>query len=638
LSDSFTSHVSGAQPIVHAGAGPQYNFPIALASRAGRSPRKQAADELAWLERRFIPPSGFARARALLQSHRTVFLDAPPGSGRIAAAKMLLWELGPDAEQFHELLPRDMESEPSLNLAHIGDGDRMWLDLSDVGGLLWDEIHAELSSLRAVVQERAARLVLVLPHGVEDLRPEFEQYRAEIGRPPTQEVLRRHLRIEGFSLPEPDRRIEFLRENRPLRDVPKYVRLVAEARDKSPVRDDFAKWCDAADRALSGQEHEVAQLVADVKLGSQRALLLATAMLHGAHADVVQRASASMLQVVGHPPDECPVLERTTLDRRLGEIHAELDADGNVRFKQLDYDSAVRSYFWTQMPEIHDHMRDWVGRTADSSDLTDSERENLVGRFAEQCLSDRYLSMLVSLVEEWTNKEATSRQANRAALILQCGLSDERHGRAFRRQIYDWSRKSLPDLLAEVVIVACRDQMAVTHPDEALVRLHHVARHEYGRGTRARDALVELASGDRRFLSQLLGRLADLNPERKIWDADVALFLDLADPDALTDPSRHGPALITGRVMRRQLIDGWRLAFSEVSHDTWSPRAQHWLRRAAEDGRYRHQVLDVLVEGAERRTSILAYLYAMTRQKELRTTVSDLLLQKINAVLEIRIV
>jgi hypothetical protein len=135
-----------------------------------------------------------------------------------------------------------------------------------------------------------------------------------------------------------------------------------------------------------------------------------------------------------------------------------------------------------------------------------------------------------------------------------------------------------------------------------------------------------------------LGRLADLNPERKIWDADVALFLDLADPDALTDPSRHGPALITGRVMRRQLIDGWRLAFSEVSHDTWSPRAQHWLRRAAEDGRYRHQVLDVLVEGAERRTSILAYLYAMTRQKELRTTVSDLLLQKINAVLEIRIV
>jgi hypothetical protein len=134
----------------------------------------------------------------------------------------------------------------------------------------------------------------------------------------------------------------------------------------------------------------------------------------------------------------------------------------------------------------------------------------------------------------------------------------------------------------------------------------------------------------------LLSRLTDVNPERKIWNADALLFLDLADPGALTDPDTHGLALIARPITARQLTDGWRLAFSRVSYDTWSFRAQHWLRRAADDERHRHLLLGVLVDGAERRTSILSRLYAMTRQKELRTTISDLLLQKINTVQAIR--
>lgn len=632
MSDSYASHVSGEQPIVHAGHGDQYNYALSLASSAGRNPRKQAADELVWIEQRFIPPTGFAKARELLQSYQTVFLDAPPGSGRTAAAKMLLWELQADAEQFHELLLQDMGGGPPLNPDHISEGDRMWLDLSDIGGPSWDEIHAELSALRAVVRERGAHLVLVLPHEARDLRPELGEFRVQLGRPPIQEVLRRHLQLEGVPVPEPAFRIQFPGENRPLQDVPKYARLVAEAREKESGGGDFNTWSAAASRALSGQEQEVAQLVADLNLGSQRALLLATAMLHGAHADIVQQASSSILQAMGHTSEECSVLESATLDQRLKEIHAELDARGNVQFKQLDYDSAIRKYLWIQMPELHSRIRDWVGRTGSSPDLTNTERENLIRRFAEQCLSDRYQSLWVSLVEEWTTETATSHQANAAAMTLQCGLSDERHGRTFRRQIYDWSRKSLPDPRAEVVIAACRDQMAITHPDEAMVRLHHVARREPGHRSRAREALVELASGDRRFLRQLLGRLTDVNPERKIWGADVPLFLDIADPDVFTDPGVHGSALIAIPGTRHQLADGWSLAFTQVSYDTWSPRAQQWLRHAAKHGRYRHLILDILIEGCERRTSMLARLYAMTRQQELRTTVSNLLLEKINIV------
>jgi|HubBroStandDraft_1064217.scaffolds.fasta_scaffold10496_10 hypothetical protein len=67
--------------------------------------------------------------------------------------------------------------------------------------------------------------------------------------------------------------------------------------------------------------------------------------------------------------------KRAALGHRLKEINAELDACGNVQFTTLGYDSAVRTYFWTHLPELHEHIRDWVGKTAGSANLADAERE-----------------------------------------------------------------------------------------------------------------------------------------------------------------------------------------------------------------------------------------------------------------------
>lgn len=629
MSDPASPQVSGTQGGVHAGTGDQYIYhPMSLTDSKGRSPRTQATDELRWLAQRFVHPAGFGRAREVLELYRTVFLDAPPGSGRITAAKVLLWELRADTEKFHELLLQ--ENEPRLNLGHIGDGDRVWLDLSSVDRPLWSEIHAELSSLRRSVHEHAADLVVVLPHETEDLRPEFDQYRVQIECPPVHEVLCRYLLMEDIPPPVPLPPLQFLAGNRPLREIQKYVRLITEARGKASGLGDFATWCDTAYQAMSGQEKKVADRVTALRQGSQRALLLATAMLHGAHADIIVVAGDSLLRAVEHPLDECPMLERTTLDRRLGDIHAELDAAGSIWFEELDYDSAVRAYFWTHMPELHDRIGAWVGTTADSEGLTDDERDGLVRRFAEQCLNERYRSILVSLVPQWTADATTSGGMKAAALVLQCGLREEEHGRTFRRQIYGWSRSSnLSARLAEVIVVACRDEMAVSHPDEALVRLHHVARRE--RGTRAREALVGLVRGDRRFLRQMLNRLTDTNPETRKWPADVALFLDLADPEALIDRGLRNHALIAESAVRRQLTDGWSLVFAKPSFETWSPRVRQWLLLAAEDERHQHVLLDVLVGAGEQRTDVLARLYAMTRGQELRAIISDLLLQKINA-------
>lgn len=631
MSDSFEAHASDIRGGMHAGAGDINNhYHLPKPDSPGISPRKQPADELRWLARRFVAPAGLGRARDVLEASRTVFLDGRPGSGRIAAAKMLLWELGNGADQPHELVLQEGDNAPgSIDRSHVGDGDLMWLDLSHVAGARWDEVHAELSSLRATVHDRDAHLVVVMPDKAGQFDSALSRYRTEIQRPAVDEVLYRYLLVEEIPRPIRLPPLQFLDADRRMGDIPKYVDLIRRARDEH--RDgSFTTWCRDAYRALSGQTQDVAAQMAELAGGPQRALLLAVAMLHGAHADVVHHAGAELLRTVNQPEDG-PLLERAPLDQRLRKIGAELDPSGGVRFEKLDYDAAVRSYFWTHMPELHDALRDWVRQTADSPDLSPPERADMVERFAEQCLNERYRSALVSLVEQWTAYPTTARKMEAAALVLELGLRDEKQGQSFRRQIYEWSRtNNLPDRLAEVIIVACRDEMMAKHPGEALVRLHHVARRE--RGTRARETLVGLVSGTLRLRRQMLARLTDPKFGAGRWHRDIDLFLELADPEAFTDLGRRDHALIADDAIRLQLAAGWSLVFTRRPYEEWAPSVRRWLHVAAADERHRHALLDVLVRGAKSDISPLAWLYATTREQRSWVTLSSLVLQKIGTI------
>ncbi|MEU3355459.1 hypothetical protein [Streptomyces sp. NPDC037389] len=645
MRERIGSFLSGGQGPVHTGGGNQIFITDPgdlLRNTYGQTPRTIAEDQLRWLRQRFVAPSGLGEARELLRQSGTVLLNGDPGSGRHSAAQMLLYELAKDGGAFHELTPEG--KKPYLIADYIGENDRLLLNMSTRDEDLWSDVQDELSSFRRTVVERRAHLVVVLPHRlVHRLHPPFQQFRADIERPSGREVLRRYARLAGIDPGEtatlPADLVSYLDRKPPLREVAALAHYLARAHASSPGAGGFPRWCEEALGAVTDRAKQAADDVASLREGPQRALLLSTAMLHGSHADAVHRATGDLLRAVGYPDDPVPLLERADLAERFKAINAERDPEGRVRFTGLGYAPAVRAHFWGTMPELRAHFRTWVGGAVELRTLTQGNRDRLIARFTEQCLRTERPSDLVTLVERWAGSAhadtalRTIRQ-RAAAHSLEHGLTHESWGHFFRAKIYDWSReRRLATGLAEVLVGVCGEVMAVRHPDQAMVRLHHLARRERGT-TLARDALLRLVRADRRLHRRLLDRL-DRDIAQADWPADVDLFLALAD----SVPSR--PSLVTASGMRRQWVACWRAALQQRPRSAWNELMERWLTVASEDSRYRDGLLSVLVDSGGHRSDLLSLLYVATRDwacsaestpgRSRRADVADRFLQMIDA-------
>jgi hypothetical protein len=166
--------------------------------------------------------------------------------------------------------------------------------------------------------------------------------------------------------------------------------------------------------------------------------------------------------------------------------------------------------------------------------------------------------------------------------------------------------------------------MTETHPEEALVRLHHLVRRHPDRGD-IRDALVDIVYGNTRLLHLLLSRLIERHSERT-EEADAHIFLDIAHPAVLA-----GRPLIAHDDVNRQLTAGWALAFTRLPAEEWISHARDWLGWAAEDNANRHALLNVLINGARRDAAVLPQLYGLAHRAPFRDLVADLVLEKICA-------
>ncbi|MFF3125581.1 hypothetical protein ACFVRD_25335 [Streptomyces sp. NPDC057908] len=626
---------------VHAGSGDQYIVAghVLFQDSRGRGPRSLADDQLLWLWRRFVHPTGFGEARAMLSRTNTVLLDATPGSGRTSAARVLLHELG--SGSLHELLPGDRDGGSRLDPDLVGAGDRLLLDLSSADPDHWAEVREELSSFRKSVRDQRAHLVVVLPHHrVDSLAADLDRYRVELVRPRGGEVLRRHLEKDGvprdtFVQPAPALG-GFLGVQRPMRDIAGLARLIVRARATAPDSETFAQWCARARDAMTDRGPQVARQVAGLRHGAQRAVLMSAAMLHGAHADVVHRATTALLHAAGHPENERPLLEHQDLAERLAEIAAAPDGAGRVHFDELDYERAVRKHFWDHLPDLRAPLRSWVSRTVQMTDteVPQDDLDRLVHHLAQQYLRTGRWDQLVSLAEQWTAAPASFRHMRAAAHLLEHGLGHPHHGRRLRAKIYDWATSGrLGDDLSHVLVGVCAQVISVRHPDEAMVRLHHLARRERDT-TRARDALCELVSTNHRLLRRMLARL----DAGSGYASDPRIFLSIAQPRLLTDSAGRPRALLAENIARGHLVAGWNSVFRQVPWRVWRPHVRHWLHCAREDAHHGELLLNAMVDAAEQHGGVFAALYALARETEATdpaehtraTAMAELLLQKIS--------
>ncbi|AWZ05968.1 MULTISPECIES: hypothetical protein [unclassified Streptomyces] len=620
--------VNDARGPVNNGPGPQY---VIYGARAARKIRRTAEplrivrEDRLYLADRFAPPVNYRVAADRLEKPGSVvLLDAQPGTGRRAAAIMLLHELGEDGDtegedvRFEELPTpdkptdgdgdgdADADADADAEPAAPGAGDLFLLDLSRIAD---EEAYAEaqhrLARLRSQVQEAGAHLVVVLPSGMMHAHPpELAPHTVTLERPRGIAVINGYLRMDLMSfrpadLERPD--LRFLCDRSPMRELARLAGLVRTARDSGRFGTDFTSWLDQALSAVTGRATEVRERVTAASTAPERALLLAAAVFEEAHADTVHEAWRGLLKTVGHEEEAATELARMDFGQRLTALGIDRGPDGRIRFEQLAYAEAVRTYFWTNFPGLRDKLAEWIGVAAGLPGLTTDDRVNVVVRFGERSLAAGRPDDLFDLAALWANGAAGASSDPRAVAALELGLSHEGFGVWFRRRMYDCVHStSLSDGLVRALTAACVQSLASTHPDQAVVRLRHLAVREGEAARAAGEALFGLVGNDRRLYRLLIDRLrVPARRESRAAEPPLRLLTELLRSDRVPDPPRW-PVLFLG----------WETVFSQPPTKLWDPLVKSWLDTVAGD-RTREMALELMVGATHGRTIALHRLYAI---------------------------
>ncbi|MFF2541344.1 hypothetical protein ACFVUY_02155 [Kitasatospora sp. NPDC058063] len=488
--------------------------------------------------------------------------------------------------------PVDREDYPDL-----GVDDFCLLDLSSVSEDSYPKAADLLSEFWGRTEDGKARLAAVLPSVNDDLvSPQLRTLVAQIGRPRELAVLRRHLDAEGVPYdPEELREFDFLDQlaNLAMRDIQRLAILTGQARaldGPAGIHD----WLTTALAAWSNRSGDVAQVVAAIDSGRQRALLLAAAMLEGAPTDAVFRHAEALLGKVEHTPDEKPGFERPDLAERLAELPVDVDSTGRIRFTSLAYGGAVRSHFWSYFPGFRKQFGAWVADTVKDQrrclDLED--RAKFLGRFTDQSLRVGELGVLQQLAGTWA---ADSALQDEAMLVLERVLSHEVHGASFRGWIYEQVTKgTLEPSTVQTLVRVCTEVLAPSHPEQALVRIHHMAR----RAPKARGPLLEMGRSEAWLYLRLLTRVCEGMEKQNPWLPDVEIFLSLVS---------HLPEWVRSQ----DVVRGWRSVLGLVPPTKWASGVGAWLSAARQECDSGERLAGILIDAADGRITLLSHYYLL---------------------------
>jgi hypothetical protein len=564
--------------------------------RARRVPRAVDGQYEDWVAESFVEPEGWEQARSILVQRRMVLLTAASGTGGRTAAIRLLRDDERRSGPIHELPVHEDRDEQVLDRDDVAENDRLLLDLATVGDDLTEALHRELPAFWSTVRERNAVLVVVLPERKgRDLDAELGRLLVPLGRPNGTLVLERHLAAYGIQ-PAPDELsrpdLAQVVDHGSMQDIAHVASLVRQARDRSDHVTGFATLLEQALVAHAARADEAAAHV-DAQSGRGRSLMLASALFEGALADTVFEADRLLVRLLNLPGEQGHPFEEPDLHSRLAELGAEIGRDGRVRFRKLGYAEAVRRHFWKHFPGLRNRFRDWIVTCGRVLPSVEGGGDDVVRRYLDICLEVNRSQDVFIVVGAWTSSRPL--QAALALSALEYGLADARDGWKFRAKCYDWSvNHRLPAPLGQVVIAACVDVIAPNHPQQALVRLHHLTLHrdEELAGT-ARSALDWL-SDDRRVLRRLLARLADPTRSNLSEPRDRSLFLVVAEPNRLLVSNSSGRPLLSEAGVRSAIVHGWAEVLRYGTKAEYEGSLRQWFEVVT--GRWGDGVLNVLVE------------------------------------------
>ncbi|WP_335932635.1 hypothetical protein [Streptomyces sp. PTD5-9] len=615
MTDTNRTRVYDPRGPVHGGSGDQY---IAWfvggeerRSRSGPARMRIQQEYRPHLTRCFVPPRHYGRAAdALGRAGAVVLLDGPAGIGKRAAATMLLRDASVDGTSIEVL-----SLSPEEDGLDTSADDRYLLDLSNVADEHYPAAERTLMRYRSSVEQSGARMVAVLPVGLEWMRdPELDPLVVRLERPPARYVFSRHLRAQHLVFAPDELGTDGLTRmfaTAPMSELARLAGLIAQARDSHRYGTSFVEWRDKALEAATKWSDEVAKQLTEHRSVPERSLLLAAAMVEGASAEAVHGAAERLLDVLDHQREDTPRLGQADLGERLKALSVERGDDGRVGFTRFAYGGTVRRHFWENFPDVRPDFCDWVGRCVELPELGAEDRARLVGRFAERALAADRPGDLCELVERWTRTSGPGPFRAEATTVLEQGLNHERHGSFFRVRVYDWSRKTpLTPVLVAVLTDVCQQVIAETHPDQAVVRLRHLAqRQRVPEAADARSALLRLARGNRRLFRRLSERLtASASPPGPGSGAGTGtgpgpdpgpdILLELLDPV----PLRITPP-------RREFTLAWRAVMSTRPAALWTPTVRRWLTERASRPAG-EQALKAMVDAAAGSPSWLSHLYA----------------------------
>ncbi|AUG75522.1 hypothetical protein CFP65_0560 [Kitasatospora sp. MMS16-BH015] len=596
-----TTWIDDAEGQTHTGSGNQYNINNSYFfdrndrfSRAG-DPLRVAIDERRWLSERFVPPSGYGDAVERFEEGGTaVLLSGARGCGRRTAAVVLLHHAGRPEAPFREAALDD----PPVSQIELAQGERVFIDLTAVPDQRFAEAQQLVQSYREKTERVGGRLAVAAPRDRDQLLlPALRALSVSIDRPDGARVLAKHLTKAGLGVSPAELRrsaLDWLLDPSPMRDLQRLAELVLQARSRGGA---FEQWAERASEALQDRGLIAAQKIAALESGHERALLFAAAMLEETPADIAFLLYKRLLTSLRHPEEEAPRLDRADLSARLTNLGISV-VDGRIRFDGLAFGAAVRSHLWLYYPDLRGGFRAWVTETVQTTTWLDGpDRGRLVARLTEQCLHAGEVTALGDLVADWAKH---LKLLPLAMAVLEQSLRDEQRGAEVRAQVYLWATSSNTELtLVRGLARVCVDVIAPYHPDQALVRLHQLARREPDGPRYARASLFELVEGDRRLYRRLLVRLAEGMELERPWRRDALIFLALV----ATPPPEPWYA---------ELVRCWRGPF--VLAAEWSGGVESWLAAARLTPARSDRLLDVLIEAADGRSGVLSRCYLIAER------------------------